>query len=422
MKNKRILLISPQPFFQWRGSPIRVKFNLLALTDLGYQIDLLTLPIGDDQEINRVRVYRVANPFRVKNIPIGPSFWKLFFDVLIFLKAISLCLQNRYDVIHGIEEAGFFAAVLGKLFRVKAIYEKHSDPISYKGGRIKNIILNAYAAIEKISARMANAVICTGPGLVDQVNAMKTATRAFNIADIPSSLMEPSPVDIQATRGKLLQNDDDVLITFVGSFAIYQGVDLMFAAIPKVVKNNERARFVIIGGNPEEIAKNRNVLIEQGVAAHVTFLGKIAPDILPDYLAASDILLSPRVSGINTPLKILDYMKAGRSIVATDVVSHRLLLDEETAVFAPPEPESLARSIILLVNDEKMREQLGDACRKRYETTFTFDHLCARLARCYEYVLSSSNLGVVPKVLQIVFIVFFSEVSTNIATELMSND
>jgi len=73
MKNKRILLISPQPFFQWRGSPIRVKFNLLALTDLGYQIDLLTLPIGDDQEINRVRVYRVANPFRVKNIPIGPS-------------------------------------------------------------------------------------------------------------------------------------------------------------------------------------------------------------------------------------------------------------------------------------------------------------------------------------------------------------
>jgi len=75
----------------------------------------------------------------------------------------------------------------------------------------------------------------------------------------------------------------------------------MFAAIPTVVKNNERARFVIIGGNPEEIAKNRNVLIEQGVAAHVTFLGKIAPDILPDYLAASDILLSPRVSE-STPL------------------------------------------------------------------------------------------------------------------------
>jgi len=81
------------------------------------------------------------------------------------------------------------------------IYEKHSDPFSYKKGRIKNIILNAYAALEKLSVRVANAVICTGPGLVDQVNAMKTATRAFNIADIPSSLMEPSPVDIQQRGG-----------------------------------------------------------------------------------------------------------------------------------------------------------------------------------------------------------------------------
>jgi glycosyltransferase involved in cell wall biosynthesis len=399
MKNKRILLISPQPFFQWRGSPIRVKFNLLALANLGYQIDLLTLPIGNDQEINGVRVYRVANPFRVKNIPIGPSFWKLFFDMLIFLKAISLCLQNRYDVIHGIEEAGFLAAVLGKLFGVKVIFEKHSDPFSYKRGRIRNIILNAYAALEKLTVRMASAVICTGPGLVDQVNAMKTDTRAFNVADIPSSLMEPSAIDIQATRGKLLQNHDDVLITFVGSFAIYQGVDLMFAAIPTVVKNNERARFVIIGGNPEEIAENRKVLIEQGVEAHVTFLGKIAPDILPNYLAASDILLSPRVSGINTPLKILDYMKAGRSIIATDVLSHRLLLDEKTAIFAPPAPEPLAHSIILLVNDQKLREQLGNACRKEYENTFTFNHLCARLAKCYDYVLSHSSLSVVPNVL-----------------------
>ncbi len=419
--NKKILFIAPQPFFQWRGSPIRVKFNLLALTKLGYQIDLLTLPIGDDQEIDGVRVYRVANPFGVKNIPIGPSLWKLLFDKLIFLKGISLCLKNRYDVIHGIEEAGFIAAVLGILFRVKVIFEKHSDPFSYRRGRIRNIILNAYAAIEKLSARMADAVICTGPGLVDQVNAMAVDTRAFNISDIPSSQTEPSTLDIQATRRRLLQNHDEVLITFVGSFAIYQGVDLMFAAIPEVVNKNRRARFVIIGGSPEEITEYRNVLIKQGVAANVTFLGKIAPDILPKYLAVSDILLSPRASGINTPLKILDYLKAGRPIVATDLLSHRGLLDEKTAIFAQPEPAPFARSILLLVNDEKKREQLGNACRKHYENTFTFDHHCTRLAKCYDYVLNA-GLRVVPKVLQMAFLIFFCEESAIIFPELCRND
>ena len=386
--NKRVLFISPQPFFQWRGSPIRVKFNLQALTSLGYQVDLLTLPIGEDQKIEGTRVYRVANPFAVENIPIGPSLWKLFFDILILLKGISLCLTNRYDVIHGVEEAGFIAIILAKVCKAKSIFERHSDPFSYKKGTLSNIVLQTYAVIEKLSARMADAVIGTGPGLVAQINAMKTGTRAFNIFDIPSSLKESSIAEIQETRDRLLQTPDEVLITFVGSFAVYQGVDLMFAAIPHVVKHARKARFVIIGGSQEEISERQTDLARQGLTTNVSFLGKIPPDILPNYLAASDILLSPRVSGINTPLKILDYMKAGRSIAATDIPSNKLLLNEETAVFARPEAEPFASAVLSLVNDEKKREQLGNACRKFYESTFTFDEHCKRLAACYDYVLN----------------------------------
>ena len=44
----RVLLISPQPFFQWRGSPLRVRFNAQALAELGYDVDLLVMPVGDD--------------------------------------------------------------------------------------------------------------------------------------------------------------------------------------------------------------------------------------------------------------------------------------------------------------------------------------------------------------------------------------
>ena len=388
---KKVLFISPQPFFQWRGSPIRVGFNLQALASLGFQIDLLTLPIGEDRDIKGVNVIRVANPFGVKNIPIGPGLWKVFFDALIFFKGLRLCLTHRYDVVHGVEEAGFIGALLARLIKAKSIFEKHSDPFSYKKGFLKNCILKIYSGVEILAVKMVDAVIGTGPGLVEQVNAMNTTTRAFHIFDIPSSLEEASESAIAEARSTLLTSPDEVLITFVGSFAVYQGVDLMFAAIPNVVKQNRHARFIIIGGTDEQISQRKDLLSQQGVAESVTFLGKISPDILPNYLSASDILLSPRISGVNTPLKVLDYMKAGRAIAATDIPSNRLLLDESTAVLAAPEPAPFGQAISDLVGDAEKRTHMGVASRQLHETTYNFREYCRLLSECYAYVLTNEG-------------------------------
>lgn len=384
---KKILLISPQPFFQWRGSPIRVRFNALALVKAGYAVDLLTLPIGDRCDMEGVKVLRVANPLRVKNIPIGPSLHKLFFDCLLLIKGISLIRRSRYTVIHGIEEAGMIAILLSRLSGCRAIFEKHSDPFSYKKGLLKNCLLRAYAAVEKMTVKRADAVIGTGPGLVEQVKNMGTTTRAFHIFDIPSSLVEPRPDDVDRLRARLKKQDNEVLLTFVGSFAVYQGVDLLLQAIPEVTANCGRARFIIIGGTASEIKERKEWLASRGAGQQVDFLGKIPPDVLPEYLAASDILLSPRVSGVNTPLKLLDYFKAGRAIVATDVESNRLLLDPSIAALASPEPTIMAEAMGALVEDEDRREAMGSKGRALHRQRYNFQEYTRRLADCYDYVL-----------------------------------
>ena len=213
-------------------------------------------------------------------------------------------------------------------------------------------------------------------------------TRAFHIFDITSSLAEPLTEKVEQIRNKLVKRKDEVLVTFVGSFALYQGVDLMFATIPKVVKQNAYIRFIIIGGTEDEIYPKKIMLKERHVDANVTFLGKVAPDALPEYLYASDILLSPRISGVNTPFKILDYMKAGKAIMATDVPSHRLLLNEATAVFAKPAPEQLSIALERLAGDEVKRRQMGLSGRNLYETKYNFGNYRHQLKKCYEYVLS----------------------------------
>jgi len=384
---EKVLLISPQPFFQWRGSPIRVAFNALALAELGYDVDLLTLPIGERKEIEGVRVIRVANPFRLRNIPIGPSFAKLSFDALILLKGIQLCLKNKYSVIHGIEEAGFIGVLLAKLIHAQAIFEKHSDPFSYKKGKLKNLVLHLYAAIETLTIRMSAAVICTGIGLVRQVEAKKTSTRAFHIFDIPSSLNEFEEQKVAAVKRELQKSEGDVFITFVGSFALYQGVELMFDAIPLVAANCSRARFIIIGGSEVEIEAQRAKFKALGLEQRVKFLGKIAPEVLPNYLRASDILLSPRASGVNSPLKILDYMKAGRAIVATDIPSNRLLLSDENAMLTQPDPDAFSRGICALVNDAQKRQVMGTANYSLYTDKYNFESYRELIASCYASVL-----------------------------------
>lgn len=388
LKMKKILLISPQPFFQWRGSPIRVNVTVLALTELGYDVDLLTLPIGEDRPFNNAQIIRVANPLNLKNIPIGPSLAKIVFDVFLFAKAFRLCLKNKYTVIHGIEEAGFIAVVLAKMFCIPSIYEKHSDPFSHKKGMLRNFILHIYAGLEKMVVKMSGAVLCTGSGLVEQVKRMESDTRAFHVFDIPSSIQEADLDEIVSVREMLQNSPDEILIAFVGSFTLYQGVDLMFAAILHVVKECPHGRFIIIGGSRKEIAERKAVLKKEGVEQNVTFLGKLSPDILPNYLSAADILLSPRSSGVNTPLKILDYMKAGRSIVATDIQSNRFLLSEENGMLMEATPSEFAKGIVSLIKDEKKREKMGLENRKIYKSKYTFSKFRQRIADCYEYVLA----------------------------------
>jgi len=330
MNERRVLFISPQPFFEWRGSSIRVKFNVMALGELGYDVHLLTLPVGKDVPAITCKVIRAWNIFGTKQVSIGPSLLKLWFDFILSIQGTYLVLRYRYRILHGTEEAGFLCYLLSFICRAKCIYEKHSDSASYKQGFFKKLILGVYNQAERLTIKRADMVICTGPGLQRQAREIAPTAEIRRIPDIPSSIVEPDSREIANARSQMAHSDEQVLVTYVGSFAEYQGIDIIFDAIPEVVKNCEQARFIIIGGNDDEIAAYRNKLDQFNVAERVRFLGKIDPDALPAYLAASDILLAPRKSGINSPLKILDYFKAGAAIVATDTIANQKLLNETT--------------------------------------------------------------------------------------------
>ena len=387
--SNRVLFIASQPFFQWRGSPIRLGFDLMSLSQLGYEVEFLTLPIGEPREIPGVKIVRAPNPFHAKKISIGPSPLKLFFDFLIFWMALGRVIKHRYAVIHGVEDCGIVALVCARIGRAKMVFERHSDPASYKKKKgFGNLILKMYGAVERFVMRHADAVIGTGPGLVENAGKVRRDGRACLIPDIPSSLEPADPEATAAIRAKYVRDEGDLVIGYVGSFAVYQGIDLLFNAIPLVVHKVPKARFAIIGGSQAEIAACRARLEAAHCPDAATFIGFVDPDKLPSYLASFDILLSPRISGMNTPLKLLDYLKANVPIVATDCEANRLILDKTTAELTPLTPEGFAMGIVRLCTDPARREELAGAGQDILRAHHSFPVFKDGLRKCYEYILS----------------------------------
>ena len=100
------------------------------------------------------------------------------------------------------------------------------------GGAQENTLITC----KLLAERGHDVTLITGPALVSQVRVAAPAQRVHSIFSLPSSVARPVPAAVQGLRRELLRSGEEFLITYVGSFAAYQGLDLLFAAIPLVVR------------------------------------------------------------------------------------------------------------------------------------------------------------------------------------------
>ena len=99
------------------------------------------------------------------------------------------------------------------------------------------------------------------------------------------------------------------------------------------------------------------------------------------------MLVSPRTSGTNTPLKIYSYLRSGRPIVATDLRTHTQVLDAGTALLVPPEAAALAAGLARLLDDPAERERLAAAAQALAAERYSRESYLARTAAAYERLL-----------------------------------
>ncbi len=369
-------MLAPEPFFEPRGTPFSEYHRIRALLDLGHTVDLVTYPFGRDVTLPGLRVFRCLRPPFVTDVRIGPSMAKVALDVMLTFTAVRRVLSNRYDLVHSHEEGSFVGVVLAGIIGVPHLYDMHSSlpqQLTNFAFSRSRLLRAAFSWMERLVIRRSKVVIVICQHLGETVRAIDASVPAVLIENAPGSGDSPVSGSGARVRAELGLPAEAPVVLYTGTFEAYQGLGLLFDAARHVLANRPDTLFVLAGGRADQINLARGEARRAGVEAAVIFAGQRPAEEIPAFLDAADVLVSPRSSGTNTPLKIYQYLRSGRPIVATRLLTHTQVLDDAVAVLTDATPQGFGDGILSVINDPARGRAVGESARALAETKYSYE-------------------------------------------------
>jgi glycosyltransferase involved in cell wall biosynthesis len=159
------------------------------------------------------------------------------------------------------------------------------------------------------------------------------------------------------------------VITYVGSFQPWHGVDILISSYKPVLQQFPNSTLILIGDGmlKEKIEKQ---ITELGLEVNIKMLGRLPQSEVAAVLSISDVAVIPypyeHDDVVGTPLKLIEYMAAGKAIVASTMPIHEIIDDMETGLRVPPaNVEALSDAVCRLLADPKLRSKLGKNAQQR---------------------------------------------------------
>ncbi len=207
-----------------------------------------------------------------------------------------------------------------------------------------------------------------------------------NMAEIPPA---PESAGIAAVDD-LVRTGHEILL-YAGTLAPWQGLDVLLKAMTHL-RSRSMLRLVIVASNAKYERRLRKLAARLGIADRIVFLGGIAHEAMPRLYGTALVSVAPLVGSDRNelqgccPLKIVESMAAGTPVVATDLAVCRELIEHgrDGLLVAAGSSRALARGLLALLEDRKLRDRLGEAARARAHRTFGRDRFAERLAAVYE--------------------------------------
>ena len=183
-----------------------------------------------------------------------------------------------------------------------------------------------------------------------------------------------------AIRKKYNISEDQILVTFVGTFGPWHGAEVLAETIKDVCSTNNNVKYMFVG-NGANFNLVSDIVNKSGFSDRVILTGLIPQLEAPAYLAASDILVSPQIPNpdgtpfFGSPTKLFEYMAMEKAIVASslDQMSYLLSNNETALLTEPASVADLTNAILKLSSDKALRQKLGINARKEVLEKYTWD-------------------------------------------------
>jgi glycosyltransferase involved in cell wall biosynthesis len=180
--------------------------------------------------------------------------------------------------------------------------------------------------------------------------------------------------DSAAARARLGLDGREV-VGYVGAVNHWRRLDLLIDAFAAIAARRPAAHLLVIGEGPDRGAIESQ-LAGLGLAARATFTGRIAHAAIAEHLAAIDVAVIPHSNAYGSPMKLFEYMAAGRAVVAPwlpPIVS--VVGDDDGGLLFPPlDGAALGRAVESLLADPARRGRVGARAREKALAGYVWRH------------------------------------------------
>lgn len=355
----RIAMVAACPFPAPRGSQVLIRDLAEALAARGHAVHVVTYPHGESlSPLRGIRVHRVRS--RGGRRGARPGWRKAALDVALARLLHRVVKEERIDVVHAHNyEAPVVGYAVRALAGVPVVYHAHNvmaDELPYVLGRrwLHASAARAGRVLDAQVPRRADFCVALTPEVAAHLVAQ--GVRPDRVAVVPPAVTAPGAPGPEPAAGPFT-------ITYAGNCDRYQDLDVLWEAVELLRRERPAVAVRLV---THDAAWHRAAgaglgrLLTEGVAAVVVARGFAA---VRREMARAHVLVCPRRSWSGFPIKLVNYMLAGRPVVCAEGSAKGIVPGETGLTFADGSAADLASALRRLHDDPPLRRRLGENAR-----------------------------------------------------------
>jgi len=291
------------------------------------------------------------------------------------LKRVIMRIIDRIhpDVIYERSNAFNTATALGKERGIPTFLELNGVPsleARMQGADPQTVARIEEQTLKKL--RMPDKIVAVAEGIKEHFVRLGITKEKFLVVTNGVNVEIFKPMNAFKCR-KILGLPNSPLMTFVGAFRVYQGLEYAIKAIPHILDCFPDAKLVLVGDsevkNGFKFTPTRQdleaIAAELGVSKHLYFTGFVPQERVVLYINASDVCIAPLIpigSAGRSPLVLFEYMACGKPVVTSTMrdIDEIARKSEGILTAKPADPRDLSSKIVTLLKDSEKRSVMGE--------------------------------------------------------------